>query len=259
MVNTKIEWCDASWNPLTGCHHDCSYCFARRIAERFKGCNDCPDGNIYDDFITLKDKKTVTTKSGKVLTAAYPYGFTPTFHEYRLGDLKKKGFGKNIFVCSMSDLFGTWVPDEVIKKVFDSCIDAPNHRYLFLTKNPRRYMELANSGLLPNEKNFWYGTTVTGPNVMYFYAENFNTFLSIEPILSPITKENGFSEKFADYINWFIFGAETGNRKDKVVPERFWVEDIVSELQKKNKPIFMKDSMKPIWGEDIITQFPWED
>ena len=34
---TKIDWCDSSWNPVTGCLHGCEYCYARRIANRFGG------------------------------------------------------------------------------------------------------------------------------------------------------------------------------------------------------------------------------
>ena len=37
-AKTKIDWCDSTWNPVTGCLHDCPYCYARRIAERFGGC-----------------------------------------------------------------------------------------------------------------------------------------------------------------------------------------------------------------------------
>lgn len=34
---TKIDWCNSTWNPVTGCLHGCAYCYARRIAERFGG------------------------------------------------------------------------------------------------------------------------------------------------------------------------------------------------------------------------------
>lgn len=37
MDKTKIEWCDSTWNPVTGCLHGCEYCYARQIAERFRG------------------------------------------------------------------------------------------------------------------------------------------------------------------------------------------------------------------------------
>lgn len=49
-AKTKIDWCDSTWNPVTGCLHGCEYCYARRIAERFGGGykpdTEPPDGYI---------------------------------------------------------------------------------------------------------------------------------------------------------------------------------------------------------------------
>lgn len=142
MIKTKIEWSDSTWSPVTGCYHPCPYCYARSTANRFKGCDCAAGGETDENVVYLKERLTVTSKDGVVRNAAYPFGFTPTFHEYRLNDPLTKGFGKTIFVCSMADLFGDWVPDEWIKKVFDACKAASGHRYLFLTKNPARYIRL---------------------------------------------------------------------------------------------------------------------
>lgn len=261
MEKTKIEWCDSSWNPVSGCYHNCPYCYARGTANRFKGCNASPDGTTDKKIVELAERLPVTDSSGKTRNAAYPYGFTPTLHEYRLNDPATKGFGKTIFVCSMADLFGKWVPDEWITKVFDACKAAPGHRYLFLTKNPKRYLELADKGLLPTGDDFWYGSTCEDPYTGAFWSEDHHTFISAEPILQPFgeaqVEEDG--KITADHIDWLILGAETGNRKDKVVPQRSWVEDIVREFKDRGKPVFMKDSMIPVWGEDILTEFPWDD
>ena len=154
MIKTKIEWCDSSWNPVSGCLHDCPYCYARGTANRFKGCNLSPNGVSDEIIVELEEKLEVTNKDSITRTAAYPYGFTPTLHKYRLQDPLKKGLGKTIFVCSTADLFGKWVPDEWITQVFDVCKQALNHRYLFLTKNPARYYELAEKGLLPTGDSF---------------------------------------------------------------------------------------------------------
>ena len=261
MEKTKIEWADSSWNPVTGCYHTCPYCYARGTSNRFKGCDASPDGTTPDKIVALTERLPVTDSHGKTRNAAYPYGFTPTLHEYRLNDPATKGFGKTIFVCSMADLFGNWVPDEWILKVFEACKAAPGHRYLFLTKNPERYLKLAMKGLLPKGDEYWYGTTVTDPSVEAFWADGYNAFISMEPILQPFGKaETDYAGKVtADYIDWIILGAETGNRKDKVVPEKSWVEDVVKEFQDRGKPVFMKDSMIPIWGEEILTQTPWDD
>ena len=257
MEKTKIEWCDSSWNPVTGCYHDCEYCYARKIANRYKGCHEAPDGVAPGNIVTVTERLQATTQSGEIRNAAYPFGFTPTFHQYRLTDPLTKGFGKSIFVCSMADLFGEWVPDFWIEKVFEACKAAPNHRYLFLTKNPKRYLELAEKGKLPEDDIFWYGTTVATPETEVFWSDKHKTFVSIEPILAPFPENP--ENLLALNTDWAIFGAETGNRKDKVVPERSWIEPVVNEFRKQGKAVFMKDSLIPIWGEDLITEFPWKE
>lgn len=256
MEKTKIEWADSTWNPVSGCLHDCPYCYARGIATRFGGCDLAPDGKTDEQIITLTERLKATTKAGVVHNAAYPYGFTPTLHEYRLNDPSTKGFGKTVFVCSTADLFGGWVPDEWITKVFDACKAAEGHRYLFLTKNPSRYLELAEAGNLPKGDEFWYGSTTTGPLMDAFYGSGFHTFASFEPILEKFGTPGNIGGPFG--TEWAIIGAETGNRKDKVVPKREWVEEIVDTFHAAGKPVFMKDSLKAVWGEDIITEFPWD-
>ena len=256
MLKTKIEWTDSSWNPVTGCYHTCEYCYARGTANRFKGCNLAPDGETDKRIVVLPERLEATCKDGSVRNAAYPYGFTPTLHEYRLSDPKTKGFGKTIFVCSMADLFGEWVPDEWIEKVLAACAEAENHRYLFLTKNPSRYVDLASRGKLLTGDMYWYGSTATKPDDPVFYSDKHKTFVSIEPILEP------FDDVITDLpekVDWAIFGAETGNRNNKVVPEKSWVETAVNLFKGNGKPVFMKDSMIPIWGEDILTELPWDD
>ena len=134
---TKIDWADATWNPVTGCLHDCEYCYARRIAERF-GSNLMP---IFTKYPVLdKPVRNLGIDAGKI--QPYPFDFTPTFHRYRLGEPARWTRPRNIFVCSMADLFGDWVPDGWIQEVIAVCDAAPQHRYLFLTKNPSRYKEL---------------------------------------------------------------------------------------------------------------------
>jgi protein gp37 len=78
----------------------------------------------------------------------------------------------------------------------------------------------------------------------------------MEPILEPFPYPSS-PEALRD--NWIIMGAETGNRANKVVPERGWVEPYVNFCKENNIPVFMKDSMRAVWGEDIITEFPWGD
>lgn len=154
MNKTKIDWCDSTWNPVTGCLHGCEYCYARSIAHRFSGGGE----NWTDDKTIVLDEKMYGEEQEKAMP--YPYGFIPTFHRYRLNDyIDKKG--RNIFVCSMADLFGDWVPDSWIEEVFAACEKAPQHNYLFLTKNPGRYVELQDTEKLIEKENMWYGASIT--------------------------------------------------------------------------------------------------
>ena len=264
MDKTKIEWADSTWNPITGCRHKCPYCYARGIANRFvsrKGCHlvEPETYKLGDDgsetYEINEQPYYVDDETGKQFRCAYPHGFVPTIHRYRMGEYRDKKRQRNIFVGSMSDVFGEWVPDRWIREVFNACEKAPQHNYLFPTKNPRRYMELHHYGELPLRDNMWYGTTVTDPDTEYMGQDGhyeFHTFLSVEPILADFGE---LSEK--SYIpEWIIVGAETGSRKDKVIPRREWIENIVEQCRKYNIPVFMKPSLTDIWGEELIQEFP---
>lgn len=240
MNKTKIDWCDSTWNPVTGCFHKCEYCYARGIATRFGG-NALGIKHLLNEPII---------RNGKI--QPYPFGFVPTFHRYRLDEYQTKK-GRNIFVCSMADLFGDWVPDEWIGEVFAACEKAPQHNYLFLTKNVERYVEYG----VPISENMWYGTSITkksDTDLFNYLPAQCNTFVSIEPILEDLEVDK--CNIMFYQVGWFIIGAETGRRKNKVTPERKWIEDIVNECRKHNKPVFMKSSLAEIWGEPLIQEFP---
>lgn len=252
MDNTKIEWCDSTWNPVTGCLHGCEYCYARKMANRFKGFDDSDIRTI--ETHSLDEPLKITRLNGKTVNSPYPFGFDPTFHKYRLNEPQKWKKPRTIFVCSMADLFGDWIPDEWIEAVFEACRKAPQHRYLFLTKNPKRYKELADKGKLLQSKAVWYGSTVTSGNSPRFCSYGtYNTFVSLEPLLKPLGEVPSF-------IKWVIIGAETGQRKGKVIPEKKWVDDIVQAAEKERIPVFMKDSLIPIVGEkNMRREFPWKE
>lgn len=249
-VKTKIDWCDSSWNPITGCKHGCEYCYARRISERF--------GGVYikgkDDTFPVLEEPYRRQDNGAV--NPYPYGFTPTFHRYRLDEPTKWKKPKSIFICSMADLFGEWVPLEYILEIFEACRKAPQHRYIFLTKNPVRYESLENLDKLPNEDNFWFGSTTDRftAKIPYFYHKDANTFISIEPILERFN----IVEEDLEGIKWVIVGAETGNRKGKVIPEKEWIMHIAECCDKTGTALFMKESLRDIMGSDFRQTFPWE-
>lgn len=254
MNKTKIEWCDSTWNPVTGCKHDCPYCYARGIARRFRG--ELTIG-LGEPLPELDCPEITSRKNGNPAISPYPYGFIPTLHRYRLGEIAKKKTPQTIFVCSMADLFGAWVPTSWIKEVLDACLAAPQHRYLFLTKNPTRYEQLDELALLPRRSNFWYGTTAEKPLLDMCeipFGDDYNKFVSIEPLMGQFGRPH--RDTYKD-IGWFIIGAETGSRKGKTVPEKEWVQEIVDYCRATFKPVFMKDSLIPIVGEEnMLRQFP---
>jgi protein gp37 len=253
MNKTNIEWCDQTWNPVTGCLHGCPYCYARKIAERF-GKRSMLGGNGKNHVVNAKFNRFPDKQ-------IFPFKFDPTFYEHRLSEPQKVKEPQNIFVCSMADLFGEWVPDEWIHEVFKACEKAPQHRYLFLTKNQNRYIELNKKRLLPMRSNFWYGTTTTTEESRYYWSENHNFFISIEPIMgefsSDYTTEVQRIVGAPMYLPWVIVGAETGNRKGKVIPERKWIENIVNQCRRTGTSVFLKDNLAKIWVEPLIQEYPW--
>jgi protein gp37 len=251
MNKSGIEWCDSTWHPVTGCLNDCPYCAARPIANRFGGVG-LPKEVTQLRILT---RPRTDLRNGKA--AAFPFHFSPTFYRYRLNEPTLIQKPIKIFVTFMGDLFGDWVPEQWIEEVFAACIKAPQHTYMFLTKNPARYLYMDIKGKLPILSNFWYGSTVTDSSMRSFYCANgkYNTFLSIEPIRESLRIEN-FNMILG--IKWVIVGAQTGTRKDKIIPQREWIENIVEDCRSDDIPIFLKNNLKDIWGKPLIQEYPFK-
>ena len=272
---TKIDWCDATWNPVTGCLHGCEYCYARKIAERF-GSNQMP---IFAEHPVLNEAVRCTDTYAYIQNAGisagkiqpYPFDFLPTFHRYKLDEPQRWKKPRNIFVCSMADLFGHWVPDEWIAEVLKACDAAPQHRYLFLTKAPSRYEKI--SSLMPSWEEMYleksrpvmmFGASATDDAMMAVAYKSNAEWVSVEPILEPIEPEwfisssgsNGDYSTFRRW-EWVVVGAETGNSKHRTAPKREWVEEITQVCKEYGTPVFMKDSLRGLMGDDFKREFPW--
>ena len=253
MNKSKIEWCDYTWNPVTGCLHNCDYCYAKRIAERFKRSD--------SNYQYLWKQKCYKSLDGN----PFPVGFEPTFYPNRLNEPANTKKPSKIFVCSMADLFGDWVPTEWQLEVYKACGKADWHKYMFLTKNPKAYSKVFYRSELDYRYNFWLGTTVTDDKSFnekgyeLFVATGLDQerhahrFLSIEPLLGEITDK---VLRNIQLIDWAIIGAETGNSKGKVVPKREWVESMVEQCKAASIPVFMKNSLKDLMGDDFIQEWP---
>ena len=198
MNNTKIEWTDLSWNPVSGCLNSCPYCYAKSIYKRF----------------------------GR--------SFKPEFHNDRLFEPFYINKPHKIFVCSVADLFGEWVPEKWIQDILYVVNECPQHTFQFLTKNPKRYLKFNFS------KNCWLGATATDQkmfdnanNILKTITNNI-VFLSCEPLLDRINAENIM-------VNWLIIGAQTG--KKPFQPPKKWVLDLTNSGKRINCAIFYKPNL----------------
>ena len=175
--------------------------------------------------------------------------FTPHFVE--------KNFNRHfprhpsrIFVNSMSDV-SEWKIDWILP-VKDRMWEHPEHRFIILTKHSERIYRDWPSNVL-------VGASVTDQES--YMAESFQVadgtvnFLSIEPMLGPIDMEE---MTCGQTLRWIIVGAETGNRKGKVVPEPEWIDDIYEYATDNDIPLFFKESLKPYWPFDGYDYFPKE-
>ena len=256
---TKIDWADATWNPVTGCLRGCEYCYARRIAERFSAEEKCLTFVGDTKFLSPYELEQPAEYKGK--KEPYPFGFSPTLHRYRLDEPKKWEKPRTIFVCSMADLFGEWVPDAWIREVFEACEAAPQHRYLFLTKNAKRYRKLQELLPLnrrsPHGAELWFGASYTGePNDLRPRIYGWmNQFTSVEPLLKEPSNADCYALALCN--DWVIVGAETGTRKNKIVPKKSWIEKSATECAKYGTPIFMKESLRDLMGDGFRQEYPW--
>jgi protein gp37 len=233
---TAIEWCDYTWNPVTGCLHGCPYCYARKIAERFSG------------------------------SKAWPTGFKPEFHPDRLKDPRKLGTKWNcmesmakrytIFVCSMADLFGEWVPARWIWDVFEAMDATPRHTYIMLTKNPERMKSFApERGDQPRgvKENWWFGVSITGPEIesrlKVLQSMDGNRFVSFEPLLGnpgPLDLTG---------IKQVIIGAQTNPTVD---PDYHAIRSIMDAADCAGAKVFCKDSLlRYLPDADIRRELCW--
>jgi protein gp37 len=255
-----IEWCDYTWNPVTGCLHGCGYCYAEKIAKRFDGGGYGKEMGMFiakykeDAFkppYVLDTPQYVKTKDDWYRVAPYPFGFAPTFHKYRLAEPMQVKKPSKIFVVSMGDLFGDWVPDEWKYKVLEACQNVVQHTYLFLTKNPLGLNSPYHLYFYRNE-NFWIGTSITkiselrrAQHLIDETAEHTNRFLSLEPLLGDL----GYMPELRGY-KWVIIGQQTNPDRP---PKDDWVQSIIDQCKAAEVPVFVKS---PLYEKFPIQEWP---
>lgn len=224
----NIEWARWSWNPVTGCLHNCDYCYARDIAARF-----------------------------------YEQGFTPTFLPERLAAPRNTkvparaeteiGY-RNCFVCSMADLWGKWVPSEIISLVMSEVIASPQWNFLFLTKFPARYPEFSFPA------NAWIGTSVDRQHAVHRAEKAFAEvkagghqgvrWLSCEPMLEPL------KFKSLEMFDWVVIGGSSrSTQTPEFQPPFEWIVDLYQQARAAGCKIYFKTNL--LGDANRLREYPW--
>lgn len=215
---SKIEWTDATWNPVRGCKKispGCKNCYAEVFAERFRGVPNHP----------------------------YEHGFDLRLLPEKLLDPLRWTAPRTVFVNSMSDLFQEGVPDEFIIDVAQVMNTANWHTYQVLTKRADRMKSLLNGRLqfAGEAGHIWWGVSVEDrkyglPRIDHLRESQATLrFLSVEPLLEDLGKID------LTGIHWVIVGGESGRGYRPI--SRSWVESILEQCLMANVPFFFKQ-----WG-----------
>jgi len=238
MNKTKINWCDYTWNPITGCTKimsGCKNCYAESIAKRFWG-----------------ERKFTDVQ----------------FHPERLNDPKLRSKKPmRIFVNSMSDLFHEKISFKIIENIYDLFFDRwicyPDITFMILTKRIKRALEFYDWMHDKNRNtafdNVWFGysaSTQRDLNVGIDYLQKIDAkvrWLSLEPLVEPINilsilrgdiKTQRHDQFFISKIKWVVVGSESGTRRRNF--DNKWAESLIAQCKEVGVPIWIKQ----IWDKD---------
>ena len=213
-TKTKIDWCDYTINPVKGlCPAGCSYCYARRLYQRFK----------WDPTIR--------------------------YDPYWVEQIPKRR-GHRIFVGSTMELFGPWVDARDLITILHQCSQIPHHTFIFLTKRPEKlpkeWPDNCWVGVSATD-------THTTHKAFQFLAPIKATvkFISFEPLLGDVAMREGKADWFRS-IQWVICGQQTPVRTS-TMPKIEWLKEIVEAADRAGAPVFLKDNLRPLIFQDSIT------
>lgn len=233
-----IEWCDYTWNPVRGCQHGCRWVM--------------PDGTVAECY--------AETVAERVAQKAYPNGFEHHYWNPELltEPLKLKTPSK-IFLDSMSDLMGHWVPAKQVEDVLNVCREADQHIFQLLTKNAPRLQEFE----FP--PNVWVGVSAP-PSIMFGKPLSMTQqkrmvertlkalrsvnvpvrWMSLEPLsfdIAPLLADSG--------LQWAVIGAATNGRLT-YQPEPEWVANVLEVLDAQDTKVFFKGNLEwSPWREEF--------
>ena len=248
VVNkTAIEWCDRTLNPVFGCSHNCPYCYAReRVAPRKASvCRACGDFRPHWHLERLADREFRSKTPLRVMVPSCGELFDPVLYKWRgPGAFGEEGFS------GLVDVAG-------------AMRDAPQHTFIIPTKRPDIMADLWPRALLRINKssplpNVHLGVSVTnqadadGRILGLMQTRPAVRWVSYEPAHGRIRWETWLKRlptTLRPTFDWLVIGAETGNRKGKIVPEREWIQSAVDECREAGVPVFVKDNVVALYPE----------
>ena len=234
-LKSAIEWTNSTWNPVTGCTKvstGCDRCYAERFSERFRGVEGHPFEPGFD--LTLRPKR-----------------LEQPLH-WRRPQL--------IFVNSMSDLFHKEIPDEYIRRVFDTMERADWHIYQILTKRSSLMRDFVGKHYAekPVPPHIWLGVSIENSAAMIRLRHLKQTnasmrFVSFEPLLGPI------GDVGLEGIHWVIVGGESGPGARPM--EADWARSLRDECLAQQVPFFFKQwgGRTPKAGGNTLDGCQWQE
>ena len=249
--NSRIEWTDATWNPITGCS---------RVS---RGCGGPDGGGCYAERLAATrlrrhpSRRGLTDRHGRWTGEVR---FNRQWLHQPLGWRKPR----RIFVCAHSDLFHERVPDEWIDRVFGVMAQCPRHVFQVLTKRAQRMRDYvrarSRARYAPLLRNVWLGVSVEDqptaderiPVLMETPAVV--RWISAEPLLGPIR----LRWIDAPLLHWVVAGGESGPNARPMDPD--WVRSLRDQCEYLGAPFFFKQwgGVRPKAGGRVLDGRTWD-
>lgn len=243
LVGRGIEWTDFTWNPIAGCKHACRW--------------QMPDGKIAVCY--------AEEVAHGIAQSHYPDGFEAHYyHPKRLAEPLSLREPSKIFLDSMADLMGHWVPVEQVRAVLDFCRRAHWHSFQLLTKNAPRLLQF---DFPPNvwtgvsmPPSFMWGKELSQRQQEAKFRRDMEVlsqlrtpvrWVSFEPVawdVAPILAE------FPRVINWAVIGAASSGPK-YYQPEKAHIQNLLDVLDSQGVSVFFKGNLEwSPWREEFPQQ-----
>jgi len=225
--NSKIEWCDHTFNPWIGCQKvspGCDNCYAEAMMDhRYKKVQWGAHG----------ERKRTSEQNWKK-----PIQWNAQARAFR----KENGHRPRVFCASLADVFDNQVDSSWRNDLFALIRKCNKLDWLVLTKRPENIEKMLPSDWRDGYPNVWLGTTAEDQTQFDFRWKRLKKvpavirFISYEPALGPVRLPSNGS-----LPDWLISGGESGAGARTLRPQ--WVRDVIADCHRFGVAPFHKQ-----WG-----------